>query len=303
VKNFNSNKNGTLILDNINLVKEFTDEITNNKVSLFGIPVKINEANTAKDLYILYNHDENKFEFCTYKVEFDHDFYKTLATNADLNLDDMTENELADIGLTYSAKETFLSLEDQVVVSRKFKNNSMISSVNDIQSRGPLDLYCMLVCIVDKMSWLNRITCSAAIAACAIPNPACIGLVLGCGGQGEDEYNDCYNNHCFPEETCRVSYVDIYNGRNGGFDVRWATESDNADYYWMYYSNSSTGPWNYFHLTHNKSIGVTVPSAGNWCIAVEAVCNGKGEGIGSYDCINVTGFTGKNAVTEIQAID
>lgn len=303
VKNFNYKANGNLILENISLVKEFNDRSTGGKVSLFSIPIQTNQAYSAKDFYILYNNAKNKFDFCIYEVEYDSDFFEALLDNAILDINEMTESELSNLGLMYSAKEKISSLEGSVIYNSEFKDNKMISSDKNIQSRGPLDLYCMVVCIVDNMSWYERFSCSVAITNCyRNPSLSCINSLLSCA-ENEDYFSDCYNNHCYPEETCWVSVVETYNESNGSFDVWWATESGNADYYWMYYANTSNGPWTYFHTTSEDNIRLSVPNAGNWCIAVEAVCNGKGEGIGNNDCIQVLSFTGKNAVENIKVID
>jgi len=104
-------------------------------------------------------------------------------------------------------------------------------------------------------------------------------------------------NDATPEPCNPPTNANAYNETSGQFTLSWNTTSS-ADYHWLYYWNNG---WQYFANVSSSPARITAPS-GNWCVAVEAVCDGIGSGIGDFDCANVLLIAEEDTIDNIQVV-
>ena len=81
------------------------------------------------------------------------------------------------------------------------------------------------------------------------------------------------------------------------FQLSWST-TNSADYHWLYYWSGSS--WVYFHTV--TSSPATLTTYGYACVAVEAVCDGMGSGIGGNACVNLPLVVGEDTDGKVQAV-
>lgn len=278
ILNFNSDLNGKLEME---YIQNVFSEVGNDGeviVSMYKIPFQITDGQESKNLYVLYESDSDEFQFAIYNIRLDDEMYAKILENKDLEFESLTKEDFAKLGISYSAEESMYNLDGEVVAKISFKENEKIMDNDYAESRGFLEVYCMMVCVIDRMGFWNRIVCGAAIAACwASLGLTCVASVASCGSGNTDLYNDCYNNHCYVSvpEQCVPNPPDlVWTGAlaSNYTDLQWSAVSGALSYTLVYWNGNG---WTDFHTTTATSTRVTLSPNSSYYLGVKTNCPGR----------------------------
>ncbi len=282
ILNFDSSTNGVLETDYIQNVFSETGNDGEIIVSMYKIPLQMTSGQESKNLYALYEKDSDEFQFAIYNVKLDDGLYAKILDNNELDFQSLTKEEFANLGIAYTAEETMYNLSGEIVAKVSYKENEKTMDNDYAESRGFLEVYCMMVCVIDKMGFWDKIVCGAAIAACwASLGLTCVASVASCGSGNTDSYNDCYNNHCYVEVApqCNANPPDlVWTGALASTytDLQWSAVSGAISYTLVYWNGSG---WTNFHTTTATSSRVSLSPNSSYYLGVKTNCPGRSSSV------------------------
>ncbi len=189
VTDFQSKAHGGELATEYATYEEVIDDNGVKDAAIITIPIQSNAKNQSKGLYIHYDFLTEEFNHEVIAVTFGESFVNQVRTNKITSIDHLSDAELNNLGLNYSATYEFFALDGILAGRLTYENNKL---VEDYENPSRASNWCIFKCMVGKTSWKERYHCGVAVISCVSGNwYSCLWNIYRCAKNGPRYYREC----------------------------------------------------------------------------------------------------------------